>query len=311
MEFDEKLEFENAKINLYGKGNPIEVTVIDNEIITAGKSPNFIRHITFDVSGTLLENNILAGQSIGVLPPGVDDKGKPHQLRLYSVSSPSFGEDGEGKLYATTVKRLIDEHWSTQELYSGLCSNYLAPLKVGDRVKLTGPTGKRFLLPNNPTNFNYVFFSTGTGIAPFRGMVKELFASNMKNQVALIFGCAYQTDILYKKYFEEIAKKYSNFHYLVSVSREARRADGTSNYVQYQLLDNASLLSPILEKENTLVYICGLKGMEYDIYKLLALQKFENYFRFKKPLSDSPSEWNWNEIKGSIRPSEKLFVETY
>jgi hypothetical protein len=35
---------------------------------------------------------LLEGQNIGILPPGLDAKGKPHHVRLYSVASPRDGE---------------------------------------------------------------------------------------------------------------------------------------------------------------------------------------------------------------------------
>jgi ferredoxin--NADP+ reductase len=71
------------------------------------------------------------------------------------------------------VKRTIDEF--EEKIYLGVASNYLADLKPGDKVLMTGPSGKRFLLPENAEDFNYILFATGTGIAPFRGMIMELF----------------------------------------------------------------------------------------------------------------------------------------
>ncbi len=69
--------------------------VVTNDICSAAKASGFARHFAVDVSGTPLEGNFLVGQSFGVLPPGVDEKGKPHKVRLYSICSPSIGEDGE------------------------------------------------------------------------------------------------------------------------------------------------------------------------------------------------------------------------
>lgn len=298
-------------LNIYNKKEPVEVPIIENRIVTSGYSPNFVRHITFDVSGTELENNIKVGQSVGILPPGVDDKGKPHALRLYSVASPSNGEDGQGKQYSTTVKRLIDEHAETQELFMGICSNYLAALKPGAMVKMTGPSGKRFLLPENAGDYNYIFVATGTGIAPFRGMIKEIMDFKSESEIALIFGCAYRTDLLYESYFNELDNQKDNFHYLKSISREGLRADGTKHYVQYQFIDNRALLYPMLAKENTLVYICGLKGMEYPIYRTLAQEGLHQYLKLKPEASQNPNEWTDEDYKRNIKPSERLFVETY
>ena len=35
---------------------------------------------------------VLEGQSIGIVPPGVDAAGRPHHARQYSVASPRNGE---------------------------------------------------------------------------------------------------------------------------------------------------------------------------------------------------------------------------
>jgi len=37
------------------------------------------------------------GQSIGVIPDGVDKNGKPHKLRLYSIASSALGDFGDSK----------------------------------------------------------------------------------------------------------------------------------------------------------------------------------------------------------------------
>lgn len=37
------------------------------------------------------------GQSIGVIPEGVDKNGKPHKLRLYSIASSAIGDFGDSK----------------------------------------------------------------------------------------------------------------------------------------------------------------------------------------------------------------------
>ena len=169
-----------VELNINTPKNPTEATIVENYICTAESSPNFVRHITFDISGTDLVGRIRVGQSIGVLPPGENEKGRPHKIRLYSVSSPTKGEEGNPTLVSTTVKRVVEEY--EDSLYTGICSNYICDLKVGDKVKVTGPSGKRYLLPENVDDFNYVFFATGTGIAPFRGMIMELFEMVIKGK---------------------------------------------------------------------------------------------------------------------------------
>ncbi len=299
-----------VELNIYGPKNPVEVPVVENYIITKESSPNFVRHITFDVSGTELEGRIKVGQSIGILPPGKDERGRPHKLRLYSVSSPNSGENGKPNLVSTTVKRTIEEF--EDKLYIGVASNYLADLKPGEKVKITGPSGKRFLLPEKAKEFNYLFFATGTGIAPFRGMIMELFAKgDYQNECSLIFGCPYRTDLLYSDYLEKMAQEHSNFHYIKSISRENRRKDGSKHYVQTKIEDEEELLLPILKKDNTLIYICGLKGMEAGIYKELLRLGLGGYLDIRKNLPEDLNEIPRNDIKKFMKPSARTFEEVY
>lgn len=299
-----------VELNIYSPKDPVEVEVVENYIVTKESSPNIVRHITFDVSGTELENRIRAGQSVGILPPGEDASGRPHKLRLYSISSPTSGEHGKRHLVSTTVKRTIEEF--ENKLYLGVASNYLSDLQPGDKVMMTGPSGKRFLLPENAGDYNYLFFATGTGIAPYRGMIKELFEEgSYENNCALVFGCPYRTDLLYSDFLEELDKEKKNFHYLKSISRENRRTDGSKYYVQTQLEEEEELLLPILKKENTLIYICGMKGMEIGIYKQLVRLGLFDYVQIKKDLPDSLDDIPWDKFKRFIKPSDRTFEEVY
>ncbi|PAU93307.1 hypothetical protein CK503_12860 [Aliifodinibius salipaludis] len=306
-----EIKLPEVELNIYTPKDPVEAPIVENRICTKESSPNFVRHVTFDISGTDLEGHVRVGQSIGILPPGKNEKGRDYKLRLYSVASPTKGEGGKSHLISTTVKRTIEE-FDNNELYLGVCSNYLADLQPGDKVKMTGPSGRRFLLPENATDFNYVFFATGTGIAPYRGMIKELLDNGFENEIVLIFGCAYRTDLLYADYFESLNEEYDNFHYLPHISREDRRPDGTKKYVQTCLWDEAELLDPLMEQENTLMYICGLKGMESGIYRSLAKKGLTQYLDVREPASGKmPDEWDDRDLKRYVKSSARTFVEVY
>ena len=305
-----EIKLPEVELNIYSKNNPVEVKVVENYVVTVESSPNIVRHITFDISGTDLVDRVRVGQSIGVLPPGVDAKGKPHKLRLYSISSPTSGEKNQKHLVSTTVKRTIEE--LENKLYLGVASNYLSDLNPGDTVKVTGPSGRRFLLPENAQDFNYIFFATGTGIAPFRGMILELFENKgFSNDCALVFGCPYRTDLLYADFLEEMDEKHPNFHYIKSISREGRRKDGSKHYVQTKLIDDKEILAPILAKDNTLIYICGMKGMETGIYKELLKQDFHGYLDIRKELPENIDDIPFSDFKKFVKASARTFEEVY
>lgn len=304
-----------VKLNLYNVKSPIQVKVVENRIVTKESSPNIVRHLVFDVSGTELEGNVIAGQSVGVLTPGEDQNGKPHKLRLYSMASPSRGEGGASHLISTTVKRTIEE--IDGKLYTGVASNYLCDLQPGDPVMLTGPSGRRFLLPEDTNAYQYLFFATGTGVAPFRGMIQDLDLS--KTSATLAFGCAYRTDVLYADEFDPLARDHASFHFLKAISREDRRADGSKAYVHTLLEDAPEAVRQQVAAKNTLIYICGLKGMEWGIYKTLLQQGHSSYF---DPKNDQGVEWlksvasgasrvTEEDFKAFVKPGPRLFEEVY
>ena len=78
----------------------------------------------------------------------------------------------------------------------GEVSNLISDAKPGDTLQITGSAGKGFLLPDAPLDRNYVFSATGTGIAPFLGMLMELFEQGFQKDVWLVFGVPYLTDVM-------------------------------------------------------------------------------------------------------------------
>ena len=319
--------FPEVEMNLVTPKSPVTGTVVKSEVCLKGgrKSASFVRHVEIDISGTPLEGKCIAGQSFGVIAPGQDERGKPHKVRLYSLASPTRGEGGEGKIISTTPKRFIDEYTPQKDeddeerhdLVLGVCSNYLCDLKVGDKVQVTGPSGKRFLLPVDYNKHDYIFMATGTGIAPFRAMCKDLFDNPngpTTSQVHVVMGTPYTTDLLYDDYFVALADRYDNFHYHAAVSRE-KQADGSKGLYVGQLVDQKyeEVFGPILSSERGLMYLCGLLGMQFGIYQLFAEKGISKaYMTMKDDINEIPhSDWNREQMRRYIKPTHRLMVEVY
>jgi ferredoxin--NADP+ reductase len=304
-----------AKMHLYRPGEPVTAKVVKNEICTSRKAAGFVRHLEFDVSGTLLAGSVLPGQSIGVLAPGQDEKGRPHAVRLYSVASPTAGEDGAGAVISTTVKRTIDEHWENHKLFLGVASNYLCDLQVGDSVRLSGPNGKKFLLPADVNAHDYVFFATGTGIAPFRGMLLDLIHKKASSRVALVMGSPYATDLLYHDLFTRLASEHANFTYLTAVSREKQHDGHDPMYVQDRITASQDVLLPLLSSERTLIYVCGIAGMELGIFQHMARHltpsTLEQYLTVEPGAMGDIGSWSRKMLHREIKVSRRVFLEVY
>jgi ferredoxin--NADP+ reductase len=56
-----------------------------------------------------------------------------------------------------------------------------------------------------------------------------------------------------------------NFRLDFAVSREQANAKGEKMYIQTRMAEYAEELWQLLQKDNTFVYMCGLKGMEKGI----------------------------------------------
>ncbi|MCH2135543.1 MAG: hypothetical protein MK101_03055 [Phycisphaerales bacterium] len=301
----------DVQMNLVRPKEPVIGRVVRSESCMAGRSASFVRHVEIDVSGTPLEGNFRVGQAFGVVPPGRDASGKLHAVRLYSIASPSWGEDGAGKVLSTTVKRVIDERKTddpqVHDLFLGVCSNWLCDVPLEAEVAITGPSGKRFLLPSDTAAHDYVFVATGTGIAPFRGMIKELLEAPggpCNSQIHLVLGVPYGTDLMYDDLFTSLDQAHDNFHYHTAISRPER---GPRRYVDRAVVES-SQIGELLQGDRTLLYMCGLKGMEEGIYRhMFDLGVVDQYLEWPDSIERDPA--NVGERK--VRAGARCLLEVY
>lgn len=282
--------------NIYKQATPWEAAVLEHTRLTAPDSPNEVDHIVLDISGSDLY--YLEGQSIGVVPPGTDENGKPHKLRLYSIASPRYGDDGQSKTVSICVKRAITVDPETGKVYPGVCSNYLCDLKVGDKVKITGPVGRHFLLPPEP-NAHMIMIATGTGIAPFRAFLKVRYneRAHETGQTWLFFGAQTRKDFLYENEYPDYGK-YDTFHLVTAFSREEKNAEGGRMYVQHRLQEHAQVLFNLLKQPNAYIYMCGLKGMEPGVME--GLEK-----------AATQQGINWTDFLQQLKAEKRWLVEVY
>ena len=89
----------------------------------------------------------------------------------------------------------------------------------GTNLKWKGPDGA-FVLPEN-LDQDLVFICTGTGIAPFRSMLREIKDKNLPHRkIHLIFGTRTENDILYRDEMEALTRELPGFRYDVALSRQ-------------------------------------------------------------------------------------------
>jgi benzoyl-CoA 2,3-dioxygenase component A len=250
-------------VNLYTLKNPITATIAGNYRLTAPEVQSDIHHIVLDFGTQVFP--VLEGQSIGIIPPGMDGNGKPHYMRMYSVASPRTGEREGYNNLSLTVKRVSEDHEGKPTV--GVASSYLCDLPKGATVQVAGPFGMNYLMPNHAGS-NILMICTGTGSAPMRAMTehrRRLKATGKKNdgKLMLFFGARNPDELPYfgplTKLPEDFIEKYFAF---------SRVADQPKAYVQDKIREAGQRVVELL-KEDTYLYICGLKGMETGVMEAL------------------------------------------
>jgi benzoyl-CoA 2,3-dioxygenase component A len=250
-------------LHLHTLKKPIVATVAGNFKLTAADAESDVRHIVLDLGTHFMP--LLEGQSVGVIPPGVDAGGKPHYLRMYSVASPRSGEREGYNNLSLTVKRVTTDYDGNP--VRGVASNYLCDLQRGDSVQLTGPFGERFLMPNHAAS-NILMVCTGTGSAPMRAMTehRRRFAAAGKpvgGKLMLFFGARNSQELPYFGPLQKLPPELMDTTFAFSRVPGQPRA-----YVQDRMRERARDLAELL-RGDTYVYICGLKGMEAGVLDAL------------------------------------------
>ncbi|MCX6609663.1 MAG: oxidoreductase, partial [Acidobacteria bacterium] len=160
------------RLSDYDTNNPHEMTLQSTEIITPENSEAEVRHLVLRFDDTPF--SYTEGQSIGVLAPGPYEFGNTQHLRLYSIASPSLGDDYRGNTLSICVRRCFSIDDISGERYPGRASNYLCDATPGDTILITGPYGVQFQVPAS-NEANLLMVGVGTGIAPFRAFVKSIY----------------------------------------------------------------------------------------------------------------------------------------
>ncbi len=298
-----KAEKKKVPVNIYRPKEPYLGKCTDIYDLVNEGGIGTCRHMTFDISGGDL--HYIEGQSIGIVPPGEDDQGKPNKLRLYSIASTRHGDNLDGKTVSLCVRKLEYKDPETGEQVEGTCSSFLCNLKPGDDVAITGPVGKEMLLPDDE-DANVIMIATGTGIAPFRAYLWRMFLEgdknpdyNFKGFSWLFFGIPKTENILYKEQLEEMVEKHSdNFRMDYAISREQKNSEGGRMYIQHRIAEHADELWELIQNPKTHTYICGLKGMEGGIDEALSAAAEKNGV-------------NWDEYRKAMKKEHRWHVETY
>jgi len=239
-------------------------TVVASERITPEESDEEVRELVLDIDGDF---DIEVGQSVGVLAPGSPDFGHEFHFRLYSVADlPERGESGQPRI-KIAVRRCsyIDEY--SGEKYKGIASNYLCDLRPGETLTVAGPFGPAFEPPDE-LDASLILIGSGTGIAPFRALVKYLYRKvpGWTGKVWLFYGAKTGLEMFYMNdRRDDFAQYYDEetFQAFKAMSPRPNWADPIA--WDRAILERGEELWDMLGNPKTYVYVAGLEKMRDEL----------------------------------------------
>lgn len=204
-----------------------------------------VRHFVFEADCEQLD--FLAGQFVS-LNESIDGK---KITRAYSIAS-----QPHGNIFELCLNRVEE----------GKLSPRLFDMQVGDCIEMQGPLG--YFVMRRPAS-DSLFVATGTGIAPFRAIIKDHLPKDRDHQFTLLFGVRHESNLMYREEFEKLASHHSNFRFRPTLTQPGPGWKGGSGRVQTHL---AELIG---DRRDIDVYICGMKAMVDDVRQWLKTSGFD------------------------------------
>ncbi len=232
-----------------GEG-PVIAETFSTRLVESRPMTSRVQHLVFErVDGQPFAFE--SGQWVSVVLPIDDAKGRPLR-RSYSIASPPNGSP-RFELVVTHVE-------------NGPGSTFLTQASVGTELDMKGPQGT-FTRPASEVG-PALLVATGTGIAPFRGMLHDAIARGQSAPLWVLFGVRGPNDLLFGEELHALARKTQNLRLEVTYSRPPVGWLGRVGYVQEHVRGLWSELNAAGGGEPH-AYICGVKKMLTSVRSVL------------------------------------------
>jgi NAD(P)H-flavin reductase len=227
----------------------VQAKLIESEEIAPG-----VRHFVFEAP-QVERLDFVPGQFVSF----TDTVANRSITRAYSIASPPGG----GNRFELCLNRVEE----------GAFSPHLFDLLPGDVVEMPLPLGTFTL--RQPLR-DSLLVATGTGIAPFRSMLKAALTPDAP-AFTLLFGVRYESHLLYRKEFEEMARQVPRFRFWPTLTQPGPDWTGRTGRVQTHLAE------AIGGRKDIDIYLCGLKPMVDNVRQILKGMGFDRkQIRYEK-----------------------------
>jgi ferredoxin-NADP reductase len=213
-----------------------------------------VRHFVFEAP-QLERLDFVPGQFVSLS----DSVAARDITRAYSIASPP----ANGNRFELCLNRVDD----------GAFSPHLFDLAAGDVVNMQPPLGTFTL--RQPLR-DSLLVATGTGIAPYRSMLKAVLQPDSP-AFTLLFGVRHESHLLYRQEFEVMAQQHPQFRFWTTLTQPGPDWGGRTGRVQ------AHLSEAIAGRSDIDIYLCGLQPMVDDVRQILKGMGFDRkQIRYEK-----------------------------
>ncbi len=241
--------------------------LLRSERITPESSPEEVRNMVFRTEDLAFDGR--TGQCIRILAPG--QYGNRFHARLYSLADADDAAS-DATEFTLCVRRChyVDD-FNGQE-YPGVASNYLCNLRLGAEIEFQGPIGYPFAVPDDP-KADILMIGMGTGIAPFRGLVREIYRRHggWQGRVRLFHGARSGLEMLYmNEENRDLALYYDQATFRAFQAVSPRPHFDVPIALDRAIEQNAAEVRDMLQRADVRVFIAGPQTMLASVDKALA-----------------------------------------
>ena len=156
-----------------------------------------------------------AGQYVQLEIPGLGES------RAFSIANSPAAVERSGEIELNV--RIVAGGRGTGYLHQ--------QLKVGERLRLTGPYGRFFV--RRSANKPMLFMAGGSGLSSPRSMILDLLDGGCRLPITLVYGQRSRAELYYDDEFRALAERHANFRYLPTLSDEGAGSgwDGHCGFV--------------------------------------------------------------------------------
>ena len=190
--------------------------------------------------------------------------------RAFSIASPPH----ERGFYEVTVRRIEGGFLSPHLLDS---------VKRGDEFTISGPAGNFYHEPLTDGN-RLVFIAGGSGITPFRSIIREVADRGLDHEITLFYGSRTPDDIIFDRELSKISERHSNIRAHFVISDPPKGYAGKTGFITAGLIKES-----VKDIGGATFYLCGpdvmYRFVEEELQKLGVTKR-----KIKKEASGPPAD---------------------